>query len=140
MIVVNVCLQKRSFAPFIYNFHCFNQFCFVILDFYSVDFTFRKPVSNFLCSGGAIFLTIYPYREFVSCVRCIRILSPAEVQQMSEEGMQLLNSNAIPRISGAAQTCQLFQTTKCHAQGSPKMKDLNLFISTKDICDDSAQN
>ncbi|KNA10174.1 hypothetical protein SOVF_146820 [Spinacia oleracea] len=43
-----------------------------------------------------------PWEEFVSCVRCIRILSPAEVQQMSEEGMQLLNSNAIPRISGAA--------------------------------------
>lgn len=43
-----------------------------------------------------------PWEEFVSCVRCIRILSPAEVQQMSEEGMQLLNSNAIPGISGAA--------------------------------------
>lgn len=43
-----------------------------------------------------------PWEEFVSCVRCIRILSPAEVQQMSEEGMQLLNNNAIPGISGAA--------------------------------------
>ncbi|KVI07815.1 Aux/IAA-ARF-dimerization [Cynara cardunculus var. scolymus] len=32
--------------------------------------------------------------EFVGCVRCIRILSPSEVQQMGEEGMQLLNSNA----------------------------------------------
>ncbi|XP_057533263.1 auxin response factor 5-like [Amaranthus tricolor] len=40
-----------------------------------------------------------PWEEFVSCVRCIRILSPAEVQQMSEEGMQLLNSNAIPGMS-----------------------------------------
>ncbi|GAB4852501.1 ADP-ribosylation factor, variant 2 [Ancistrocladus abbreviatus] len=36
-----------------------------------------------------------PWEEFVSCVRCIRILSPAEVQQMSEEGMQLLNSNSL---------------------------------------------
>ncbi|OWM80904.1 auxin response factor 5 isoform X2 [Punica granatum] len=33
-----------------------------------------------------------PWEEFVGCVRCIRILSPAEVQQMSEEGMKLLNS------------------------------------------------
>ena len=33
-------------------------------------------------------------REFVGCVRCIRILSPAEVKQMGEEGMQLLNSAA----------------------------------------------
>lgn len=30
----------------------------------------------------------------MGCVRCIRILSPSEVQQMGEEGMQLLNSNA----------------------------------------------
>lgn len=33
-------------------------------------------------------------REFVGCVRCIRILSPKEVQEMSEEGMKLLNSAA----------------------------------------------
>lgn len=31
-------------------------------------------------------------REFVACVRCIRILSPCEVKQMGEEGMQILNS------------------------------------------------
>ncbi|KAH7523533.1 hypothetical protein FEM48_Zijuj06G0021400 [Ziziphus jujuba var. spinosa] len=35
-----------------------------------------------------------PWEEFVGCVRCIRILSPSEVQQMSEEGMKLLNSAA----------------------------------------------
>ncbi|KAI7725190.1 hypothetical protein M8C21_025415 [Ambrosia artemisiifolia] len=35
-----------------------------------------------------------PWEEFVGCVKCIRILSPSEVQQMGEEGMQLLNSNA----------------------------------------------
>lgn len=28
----------------------------------------------------------------MGCVKCIRILSPSEVQQMGEEGMQLLNS------------------------------------------------
>ncbi|XP_047325678.1 auxin response factor 5 isoform X2 [Impatiens glandulifera] len=33
-----------------------------------------------------------PWEEFVGCVRCIRILSPTEVQKMSEEGMQLLNN------------------------------------------------
>ncbi|KAK7382966.1 hypothetical protein VNO78_28631 [Psophocarpus tetragonolobus] len=36
-----------------------------------------------------------PWEEFVGCVRCIRILSPSEVQQMSEEGMKLLNSGAL---------------------------------------------
>ena len=38
-------------------------------------------------------------REFVSCVRCIRILSPSEVQQMSEEGMKLLNSAMMQGIN-----------------------------------------
>ncbi|XP_010934525.1 auxin response factor 11 [Elaeis guineensis] len=33
-----------------------------------------------------------PWEEFVNCVRCIRILSPSEVQQMSQEGVQLMNS------------------------------------------------
>ncbi|CAH8357334.1 unnamed protein product [Eruca vesicaria subsp. sativa] len=36
-----------------------------------------------------------PWEEFVGCVRCIRILSPTEVQQMSEEGMKLLNTACI---------------------------------------------
>ncbi|KAK1391194.1 Auxin response factor [Heracleum sosnowskyi] len=35
-----------------------------------------------------------PWEEFVGCVCSIRILSPSEVQQMGEEGMQLLNSAA----------------------------------------------
>lgn len=39
-----------------------------------------------------------PWEEFVGCVRCIRILSPQEVQQMSEEGMKLLNSAAMQGI------------------------------------------
>ncbi|KAL7155427.1 hypothetical protein ABFS83_03G074200 [Erythranthe nasuta] len=33
-----------------------------------------------------------PWEEFVGCVKCIRILSPTEVKQMGEEGMELLNS------------------------------------------------
>ncbi|EYU38831.1 hypothetical protein MIMGU_mgv1a002956mg [Erythranthe guttata] len=33
-----------------------------------------------------------PWEEFVGCVKCIRILSPSEVKQMGEEGMELLNS------------------------------------------------
>ncbi|KAK9270034.1 hypothetical protein L1049_025607 [Liquidambar formosana] len=41
-----------------------------------------------------------PWEEFVGCVRCIRILSPSEVQQMSEEGMQLLNSTALQGFDG----------------------------------------
>ncbi|XP_062186124.1 auxin response factor 11-like isoform X2 [Phragmites australis] len=32
-----------------------------------------------------------PWEEFVNCVRCIRILSPSEVQQMSENGVHVLN-------------------------------------------------
>ncbi|XP_068640804.1 auxin response factor 5-like [Aristolochia californica] len=35
------------------------------------------------------------WEEFVSCVRCIRILSPSEVQQMSQEGMELPTSITI---------------------------------------------
>ncbi|XP_027093163.1 auxin response factor 5-like isoform X1 [Coffea arabica] len=41
-----------------------------------------------------------PWEEFVGCVKCIRILSPSEVQQMGEEGMQLLNS-----VSEAGRSC-----------------------------------
>lgn len=37
----------------------------------------------------------------MGCVRCIRILSPTEVQQMSEEGMKLLNSAAMQGINGS---------------------------------------
>ncbi|XVF35985.1 hypothetical protein REPUB_Repub19eG0019200 [Reevesia pubescens] len=42
-----------------------------------------------------------PWEEFVGCVRCIRILSPTEVQQMSEEGMKLLNSATMQGINGS---------------------------------------
>ncbi|KAK9108982.1 hypothetical protein Sjap_017042 [Stephania japonica] len=35
-----------------------------------------------------------PWEEFVTCVRCIRILSPTEVQQMSEEGLPGLTNTA----------------------------------------------
>lgn len=48
------------------------------------------------------FMPFFLYREFVGCVRCIRILSPAEVQQMSEEGMKLLDSAAAQGLNGAA--------------------------------------
>jgi len=41
-----------------------------------------------------------PCRQFVRCVRCIKILSPSEVQKMSEEGMQLLNSAAMQGTNG----------------------------------------
>ncbi|KAL6493048.1 hypothetical protein OROGR_032807 [Orobanche gracilis] len=45
-----------------------------------------------------------PWEEFVGCVKCIRILSPSEVQQMGEEGMRLLNSvqgvNGLPSEGG----------------------------------------
>ncbi|CAL0326999.1 unnamed protein product [Lupinus luteus] len=41
-----------------------------------------------------------PWKEFVGCVRCIRILSPTEVEQMSEEGMALLNSGALQGMNG----------------------------------------
>ncbi|KAA8528725.1 hypothetical protein F0562_036080 [Nyssa sinensis] len=43
-----------------------------------------------------------PWEEFVGCVRCIRILSPSEVQQMTEEGMQLLNCTSMQGINGSA--------------------------------------
>ncbi|GER32053.1 auxin response factor [Striga asiatica] len=43
-----------------------------------------------------------PWEEFVGCVRCIRILSPSEVKQMGEEGMQLLNSAAMQGVNSSA--------------------------------------
>ncbi|KAK6115249.1 hypothetical protein DH2020_007518 [Rehmannia glutinosa] len=42
-----------------------------------------------------------PWEEFVGCVKCIRILSPSEVQQMGEEGMQLLNSVGVQGVNGS---------------------------------------
>ncbi|KAK4387468.1 Auxin response factor 5 [Sesamum angolense] len=42
-----------------------------------------------------------PWEEFVGCVRCIRILSPSEVKQMGEEGMQLLNSVSMQGVNGS---------------------------------------
>ncbi|CAL9148112.1 unnamed protein product [Musa hybrid cultivar] len=35
-----------------------------------------------------------PWEEFINCVKCIRILSPYEVQKMSQEGMQLMDGFA----------------------------------------------
>ncbi|XP_075509503.1 auxin response factor 5-like [Primulina tabacum] len=43
-----------------------------------------------------------PWEEFVGCVKCIRILSPSEVQQMGEEGMQLLNSAGVQAVNGSS--------------------------------------
>ncbi|KAK2996426.1 hypothetical protein RJ639_004794, partial [Escallonia herrerae] len=43
-----------------------------------------------------------PWEEFIGCARCIRILSPSEVKQMGEEGMQLLNATAMQGINGLA--------------------------------------
>lgn len=42
-----------------------------------------------------------PWEEFVSCVRCIRILSPSEVLQMSQEGT-LLNSLPLQQQAGSS--------------------------------------
>ncbi|KAL6329646.1 hypothetical protein AAG906_026371 [Vitis piasezkii] len=50
------------------------------------------PETYFQC------LSTFLASEFVGRVRCIRILSP-QVQQMSEEGMHLLNSKAIEGIN-----------------------------------------
>eukprot|EP00252_Welwitschia_mirabilis_P016043 TRINITY_DN354_c0_g3_i2.p1 TRINITY_DN354_c0_g3~~TRINITY_DN354_c0_g3_i2.p1 ORF type:complete len:192 (+),score=38.53 TRINITY_DN354_c0_g3_i2:46-576(+) len=37
-----------------------------------------------------------PWEEFVSCVRCIKILSPQEVLQMSREGIGIIHSATTP--------------------------------------------
>jgi hypothetical protein len=37
-----------------------------------------------------------PWEEFVSCVRSIKILSPTEIQQMSQEQLEILNSVPVP--------------------------------------------
>ncbi|XP_068657523.1 auxin response factor 6-like [Aristolochia californica] len=40
-----------------------------------------------------------PWQEFVNNVWCIKILSPQEVQQMGKQGLELLNSVPIQRLS-----------------------------------------
>ncbi|KAK6917131.1 Auxin response factor domain [Dillenia turbinata] len=40
-----------------------------------------------------------PWPEFVNSVWCIKILSPQEVQQMGKQGMELLNSVPVQRLS-----------------------------------------
>lgn len=42
-----------------------------------------------------------PWQEFVSSVYCIRILSPQEVQEMGKQGLELLNSVPIQRLSNS---------------------------------------
>ena len=41
----------------------------------------------------------FPAREFVNSVWCIKILSPEEVHQMGKQGLELLNSVPIQRLS-----------------------------------------
>jgi len=52
-------------------------------------FKFRqnRKTLNF-CDGKIWYLIVCDgyFREFVNCVRCIKILSPQEVQQMSLDG------------------------------------------------------
>jgi len=45
------------------------------------------------------FFCSYYDREFVNSVWCIKILSPQEVQQMGNSGLELLNSVPIQRLS-----------------------------------------
>ncbi|GFP83934.1 auxin response factor 5 [Phtheirospermum japonicum] len=49
-----------------------------------------------------------PWEEFVGCVKCIRILSPSEVQQMGDKGMRLLNSVGVQEDDENGVIC-LFQ-------------------------------
>jgi len=42
-----------------------------------------------------------PWQEFVSSVYCIKILSPQEVQEMGKQGLELLNSVPIQRLSNS---------------------------------------
>ncbi|KAL8091053.1 auxin response factor 6-like isoform X2 [Apium graveolens] len=41
-----------------------------------------------------------PWPEFVNSVWCIKILSPQEVQEMGKQGLELLNSVPVQRLSG----------------------------------------
>ncbi|KAJ7286633.1 hypothetical protein O6H91_Y021700 [Diphasiastrum complanatum] len=43
-----------------------------------------------------------PWEEFVNCVRFIKILSPSEVLQLNQEGMEWLNSIPIPHQSSSS--------------------------------------
>ncbi|KAJ0963201.1 hypothetical protein J5N97_028323 [Dioscorea zingiberensis] len=43
-----------------------------------------------------------PWHEFVNNVWCIKILSPQEVQQMGKQGVDLLNSTPVKRLSSSS--------------------------------------
>lgn len=60
---------------------------YLIQHYYIYIYTLVSPKTFSLTS-----IFILCFSEFVNCVRCIRILSPSEVQQMSQEGLQFMNS------------------------------------------------
>eukprot|EP00252_Welwitschia_mirabilis_P027584 TRINITY_DN949_c0_g2_i1.p1 TRINITY_DN949_c0_g2~~TRINITY_DN949_c0_g2_i1.p1 ORF type:complete len:883 (+),score=182.19 TRINITY_DN949_c0_g2_i1:856-3504(+) len=54
-----------------------------------------------------------PWDGFVSSVRCIKILSPPEVMQMTQEGMELLNSLPMQRqTSSSSEECVTRQDSR----------------------------
>ncbi|KAF3342016.1 hypothetical protein FCM35_KLT00654 [Carex littledalei] len=63
-------------------------------EYVSLSLSLTLTFSLSLARSHSPQITAQWYRKFVSCVRCIRILSPSEVQQMSEEGLQILSSSS----------------------------------------------
>lgn len=64
---------------------------FLCCGFKHLYFFPNQMIEPFFCS--------YYDREFVNSVWCIKILSPQEVQQMGNSGLELLNSVPIQRLS-----------------------------------------
>ncbi|KAJ7969015.1 Auxin response factor [Quillaja saponaria] len=67
-----------------------------------------------------------PWPEFVSSVWCIKILSPQEVQQMGNHGLELLNSVPIQRLSnGSCDDFTSHQDSRNLSTGIPSVGSLN---------------
>lgn len=57
-------------------------------------------VSVFKLAGPMYFFSVH-YREFVNSVWCIKILSLQELQQRGKQGLELLNSVPVQKLSNS---------------------------------------
>jgi len=56
--------------------------------------------ANTIYSLSSLHSFVWVFREFVNCVRCIKILSPQEVQQMSLDGD--FGNSVLPNQAGSS--------------------------------------
>ncbi|KAJ7258459.1 hypothetical protein O6H91_Y411000 [Diphasiastrum complanatum] len=66
-----------------------------------------------------------PWDEFVNCVRCIKVMSPSEVLQMSQDGIELFHSIPAPRpiSSNSANNIAQRDMNNTNPTGAPLRSD-----------------